>query len=103
MSPSTVIFRRCCACRRVRTSSGKLGLVATFQRSTALDDTLLTFWPPGPPERTKLHSNSSSWIAIVALTSSMAGFPFAEFRLTDLAKHSTIRPTSPFLRTHEDE
>ena len=33
------------------TSGGTLGLSASFQRRTAFDETLLTFCPPGPPER----------------------------------------------------
>src|SRR5437016_14198392 len=65
-------MRRCCWVRnRALTSSGRLGLLATSQRRTALDATLLTFCPPGPPERTKLHSNSSSGIRIVSLISSI--------------------------------
>src|SRR5262245_34515195 len=65
-------MRRCCWARnRALTSSGRLGLLAMFQRSTALDATLLTFCPPGPPERTKLQSNSSSGIRILSLITSI--------------------------------
>src|SRR5437879_5976509 len=47
---------------RLRTSSGRLGLVAGDQRSTALLLTLLTFCPPGPELRTNVNWNSPSGI-----------------------------------------
>src|SRR5262249_3460158 len=46
-------------CRRSLKASGWVGVATTFQRSTALEAALLTFWPPGPPERTKVQENSS--------------------------------------------
>src|SRR5579875_3448481 len=63
--------RRCCCCKRLLTSSGTLGLAARRQRNTALEATLLTFCPPGPPERTKVQENSSSGIRRRSWISSM--------------------------------
>jgi len=52
---------------------GETGLATTFQRSTALEATLLTFCPPGPPERTKVQENSSSEMRRRSLISSIVG------------------------------
>src|SRR5262245_65413431 len=56
---------------RAFTSSGTLGLAAKFQRRTALDATLLTFWPPGPTDRANDHSNSSRGMRMVGVTYKM--------------------------------
>lgn len=64
--------RRRKACRnRCRTSSGRLGLLVTFQRSNALVFSLFTFCPPGPALREKLKSSSRSGIFTRSLTTSI--------------------------------
>src|SRR5947208_8518137 len=85
-------MRRCCWERnRALMSSGRLGLLTTSQRRTALDATLLTFCPPGPPERTKLQSNSSSGIRIVSLISSI-GHPSAGRNSHETATYTVATP-----------
>src|SRR5687768_14539346 len=61
-TPSVVSRPRFCFRNRSFTSRGSDGLATTSQCSTALDATLFTFWPPGPPERAKVNWNSLSGI-----------------------------------------
>jgi hypothetical protein len=62
------------ASRRSRTRSGSDGLRATSKRSSTAVATLLTFCPPGPLERTKRSTSSSSGMAMDFVTGSMARF-----------------------------
>ena len=55
-----VIRRRCRARSRSFTSAGSEAFASTSQRSVALLATLLTFWPPGPPERANVKISSAS-------------------------------------------
>src|SRR5215470_7459682 len=82
-----VVFMRACA-------AGGIGAVevAAFHRRTAFDATLFTFCPPGPPERAKLHSSSSSGMAMVSVMVSMA-FSSSEMR-TLQAVFSFHRPAA---------
>src|ERR1051325_6585884 len=77
ITPSLV--RRLPASRmsRTATSLGNDGERRASKRSCTADDTLLTFCPPGPEERTKDSDSSDSSIVIVGviwITDVMAGF-----------------------------
>src|SRR5262245_53661792 len=64
---------------------------AAFHRRTAFDATLLTFCPPGPPERAKLHSSSSSGMAMVSVIGTMGAFQSRQLapRVASFAKRTT--------------
>lgn len=64
--------------RRLRRGSGREGQWATSKRNCAVVATLLTFWPPGPGERTKWNSSSSrskARVGVIWIRSTLAGFP----------------------------
>ncbi len=63
--PSAVIRLPASEVRRIRTSSGKDGELATSKRSCTAVATLLTFCPPGPEARTKYSWISFSSIVMV--------------------------------------
>src|SRR4051812_33393146 len=48
--------------RRARVSSGRTAECSKSKRSSILEDTLLTFCPPGPEERTAVQRSSSAGI-----------------------------------------
>src|SRR5450432_1664560 len=68
MMPSLV--RRLPASRisRIATSLGSDGEARTSKRNCTADDTLLTFCPPGPDERTKFSMSSVSSIEMASVT-----------------------------------
>jgi len=62
----------------LRTGWGREGEWATSKRNWAAVATLLTFWPPGPGERTKWNSSSSrskARVGVIWIRSTPAGFP----------------------------
>jgi len=74
-TPSAVMRRSRRDSTRSRTASGSDGERATSKRSSTALATLLTFWPPGPPARTKLSISSSSPIWMRPSMSSMSAAP----------------------------
>src|SRR5262249_13418439 len=73
------------------TATGRLGLNKGFQRSRTFEFTLLTFCPPGPPERENSQRNSASGSAIWSLILSMAAPPPPPCA----ARRNARPPTSP--------
>src|SRR5471030_2925151 len=53
---------------RTATSLGSDGEPRMSKRNCTADDTLLTFWPPGPDERTKLSISSDSSMEMASVT-----------------------------------
>src|ERR1700745_3366189 len=59
-APSAVTRRPASAVRRALTSALSAALPSRSKRSCTAVETLLTFWPPGPEERTKVTVSSES-------------------------------------------
>src|SRR3984893_13248821 len=70
IEPSALSRRPLKALRRALTPSGSTALRSSSKRSCAAVATLLTFWPPGPEERTNDSDSSLSGISIPAATCS---------------------------------
>jgi len=67
-APSRVSREPASRCNRALTSFGSDGECRTSKRSCTAVESLLTFCPPGPDERTKLSSISRSSIEMSAVT-----------------------------------
>src|SRR5579862_1253827 len=93
-SPSVVIWPPYSSYSRAFTSAGRPALALTFQRSTALLETLLTFWPPGPPDRAKLQWSSSSGIWMWELTWIIGHLPERAQRQKHIAPPDGLPETS---------
>src|SRR5690348_7623457 len=65
ITPSLVRRLPASRIRRIATSFGSEGECRASKRSCTADDTLLTFCPPGPDERTKDSVSSDSSIEMV--------------------------------------
>src|SRR5688572_20259195 len=87
-SPSLVNWLAYRSRNRARTSAGSEGDDVADQRSVALLETLLTFWPPGPLLRENENTSSSSGTLIVGVTWSIEPvFPYDYIRAAQ--HHST--------------
>src|SRR5581483_11001004 len=71
MTPSLVTRLPARRIKRSATSFGSDGERRASKRSCTADETLLTFWPPGPEARTKDSDSSDSLIEIVSVTGIM--------------------------------
>ncbi len=101
-SPSVVIRRAYFVKSRCRTTAGRLGLVVTAQRSSALVLTLLTFCPPGPPLREKVKSNSRRGICRLGVTMSMAIDTRKTMVVEKLFQYRPPSPLAPLPRAAEE-
>lgn len=85
------------AAKRALTSGRNEVVDCTFQRSTALLLTLLTFWPPGPELLAKETSSSEAGIAICELITS--GRDISEFQWPQSAgKHRLMEDVAVVLK-----
>src|SRR6185312_7657853 len=71
MTPSLVRRLPASRIRRTATSLGNDGERRASKRSCTAEETLLTFWPPGPDERTKLSESSDSSIEMASVMRSI--------------------------------
>src|SRR6185437_14732148 len=67
-APSCVSLRPARARKRLFTGSSREVVAARSKRSCTAEETLLTFWPPGPEPRTNESSTSASAMARLGVT-----------------------------------